>query len=68
MAPITAPTPITMVIINTITSLSSSIYESSTLTFDNDTFSYTTVNIDLTKLTDINSWCAQNKFYPIDVT
>ena len=58
MAPIVAPTPITMTSSSTtITSLPSSIYEPSTVTFANDTQAYTTVDIIYSKLTSINSWC-----------
>ena len=46
MAPISASTPITMTILTTMQSISSSIYESSTITFVNDTDAYTTVDID----------------------
>ena len=48
MAPIVTPTPtpITVDTLTTMASLPSSIYESSSVTFNNDTQAYTTVNID----------------------
>ncbi len=52
MAPIVAPTPITMTSPPTfITSISSSIYGSSSVTFVNDTQAYTTVDIIEIKIT-----------------
>jgi hypothetical protein len=45
MAPIATTTPITMDILTTITSISSSIYGPSSVTFNNDTQAYTTVDI-----------------------
>jgi hypothetical protein len=45
MAPIATPNPITMNKLTTITSISSSIYGPSTVTFDNDTQAYETVDI-----------------------
>jgi hypothetical protein len=51
MAPISTTTQITMDILTTITSISSSIYGPSSVTFNNDTQAYTTVEINLSKLT-----------------
>jgi hypothetical protein len=45
MAPIATDTPITMDILTTITSISTSIYVSSSVTFNNDTQAYTIVDI-----------------------
>ena len=46
MAPIATSTPITMETLTTMASLSSPIYGQSSVTFNNDTQAYTTVNID----------------------
>jgi hypothetical protein len=45
MAPIVTPTPIPMSILTTMASIASSIYGTSTVTFNNDTVAYTTVDI-----------------------
>ena len=64
MAPTATPTPITMTLLNTMTSISSTIYETSSVTFVNDTHAYTTVDINLSKITNINSWCTHNALGP----
>jgi hypothetical protein len=51
MAPIARSSPITMIALNTMTSLLASIYEPSSVAFDNDTDAYTIVDINLSKLT-----------------
>jgi hypothetical protein len=57
MAPIVTSISITMTSpLTAITSLPSSIYESSNVTFVDDTQAYTTVDIDKSKITSI-SWC-----------
>ena len=66
MAPIATATPISMAILTTITSLPSSIYGPSTVTFFNDTKAYTTVDIDQSKLTKA-SWCQYNPLGPFTV-
>lgn len=63
MAPVVTPTAINMTILNTMTSLSQSIYESSPVTFINDTEAYTTIDIDQSKLIRL-SWCS---LYPLTV-
>ena len=45
MAPIARSSPITMIALNTMTSLLASIYEPSSVAFDNDTDAYTIVDI-----------------------
>ena len=45
-----------------------SIYEASTVTFVNDTYAYTTVDINQSKLTKIDSWCKQYPFIVDSVT
>jgi hypothetical protein len=45
MAPITTPAPIKMAVLTTIASIASSIYETSSVYFLNDTEAYTTVDI-----------------------
>ena len=45
MEPIVTSTPITMTTLTTVTSLSSSIYGPSSVSFVNDTLAYTTVDI-----------------------
>jgi hypothetical protein len=63
MAPATTPNLIDMINTETfttpttITQISSSIYGSSSLTFIEDTQAYTTVEIDKSKVTTINSGC-----------
>ena len=57
MAPIASLTPITMEILTTMTSITKSIYGPSSVTFNNDEQAYTTVDIDKSKLTKIDSWC-----------
>ena len=56
MAPITTNTPITMTTLS-ITSLSSSIYGASTITFNDDIGACTTVDINYSTLTKVDSWC-----------
>ena len=52
MAPITTPTQNTMTILaSTITQISSSIYEPSSATFNNDTEAFATLDINRSKLT-----------------
>ena len=67
MAPIATATPISMTILTTITSLPSSIYGPSTVTFVNDTQAYTTVEIDQSQLTKIDGWCPHNPLGPFTV-
>jgi hypothetical protein len=55
MAPIASLTPITMEILTTMTSITKSIYGPSSVTFNNDEQAYTTVDIDKSKLTKIDS-------------
>jgi hypothetical protein len=64
MAPIVASTPIIMTSLTKITSLSTSIYESSLVTFINDTLAYTTVDIYLSKLTKVTccTYDCRNRF------
>ena len=58
MAPIVEPIPITMTTLAGIAFLPSSIYEeSTTVTFTNVADAYATVDILLSKLTNISSWC-----------
>ena len=64
MKPITPSTLITMTTLTTMASLPSSIYESSSVTFNNDTQAYTTVDINLSKITEISSWCYPNPLGP----
>jgi hypothetical protein len=45
MEPIVTPTPITMIILTTMASITSSIYGTSSVTFIEDTQAYTTVDI-----------------------
>jgi hypothetical protein len=61
-------TPTTMISSISITSLPSSIYGPSSVTFVNDTNAYTTVDINMSKITSINSWCPQNNFTVNTVT
>jgi hypothetical protein len=44
-----------------ITLIATSIYESSTITFNNDTSAYTTVDVIQSALTKIDSWCPRSK-------
>ena len=68
MASISTSTPITMKSpAKTITSLPSSIYGPSTVTFVNDPQAYTTVDIDQSKLTKIDGWCPHNPLGPFTV-
>jgi hypothetical protein len=62
MAPIVTPNQITLTVVETITSISSSIYEASSVTFNDDILTSTTVDINLSKITNIDSWCPQNPF------
>ena len=58
MAPIVPPTTITLTSpTNTMAALPSSIYGPSSVNFVQDTQAYTTVDINLSKLTSISSWC-----------
>jgi hypothetical protein len=66
MAPISSSTNI-MTILTTITSISSAIFGSSSVTFVNDTQAYTTVNINLSQVTNITSWCPYNILGPFTV-
>jgi hypothetical protein len=44
-----------------ITYVATSIYEPSTITFNNDTDAYTTVDVIQSALTKIDSWCPRSK-------
>ena len=67
MAPIATSTTITMTSpAMAMTSLPSSIYGPSTVTFFNDTKAYTNVDIDQSKLTKA-SWCPYNPLGPFTV-
>ncbi len=68
MATVPPATSKKMDTLTNITSLPSSIYENSTVTFENDTNSYTTVDIDQSKIISINNWCKQNPFILNSVT
>jgi hypothetical protein len=58
MAPIAPSTPITLTIPkNTILSIPTSIFEPSPVTFIDDYLSHKISDIDLSKLTNISSWC-----------
>jgi hypothetical protein len=46
---------------DSITSIATSIYEPSTITFNNDTNAYTTVDVIQSALTKIDSWCPRSK-------
>jgi len=68
MAPIVTSAPITMTRpLTSITSLPSPIYGSSSVTFENDTQAYTTVDIVKSQLTSISSWCPYNVLGPFTV-
>jgi hypothetical protein len=57
MAPIVTPTPIPMTILLTTMAPVSPIYGAGSITFADDTAAYTTVDINLSKVTSISSWC-----------
>jgi hypothetical protein len=67
MEPIVTPSLIPMSILTTMTSLPSSIYGPSTVTFVNDTQAYTTVDIGQSRLTKIDGWCPYNPLGPFTV-
>ena len=67
MAPINPSTPNLMTTLTSITSISSPIFELSSVTFVNDTQAYTTVDINLSQLTNIISWCPYNILGPFTV-
>ena len=46
---------------DSITSIATSIYEPSAITFNNDTYAYTTVDVIQSALTKIDSWCPRSK-------
>jgi hypothetical protein len=56
MAPIVTPTSISMTKLTTIASVLP-IYGAGSITFADDTAAYTTVDINLSKVTSISSWC-----------
>ena len=57
MAPTAVETRITMNSSTAMTPLTNSIYNISSIFFVNDTQAYTAVDIDLSKVTSIDSWC-----------
>jgi hypothetical protein len=65
MAPPVTPVEITMTVLTTITLLTSSIYGSSTVSFVNDILAQTPIDLDLLKLTEINSWCGSFTVNPV---
>jgi hypothetical protein len=63
MASTPASSPISMVSQGTtITSINSSIYRSSTITFPNDPDAFATTDINQTNISNIAKWCVQNPF------
>ena len=46
---------------DSITSIATSIYEPSAISFNNDTNAYTTVDVIESALTKIDSWCPRSK-------
>jgi hypothetical protein len=67
MEPIVIPTPISMTTMTTMANISSSIYGTSSVTFADDTVACTTVNINLSKITSISSWCMSNSLGPFTI-